>query len=270
MLPSDDQIRRVAYGLWLGRGGAHGFDRDDWFTAENELTFSLNYRTIVEYALDVPGMLVASGRPVRYCRFCEQSPSHATFSATRPVVADTKPSPLRSDSVCDLCQSDCLDSLSRDAGRFWDFIRANHANPGAARAERASTLLTLPVLKSLVAGALLIMPESELSYFVDTLEWIGNPDHGLDAAVFAGLTRRVSVSWLTQARWAIGLARRIDLRLSLPYMICFLVREQVVVQFPVPLCVRDQDLDGRQARTVVRPLAFFTAGQEQQSRLQPV
>jgi hypothetical protein len=36
--PSFDQIQRRAYELFMARGGTHGCDWADWFTAERELT----------------------------------------------------------------------------------------------------------------------------------------------------------------------------------------------------------------------------------------
>ena len=44
----------------------------------------------------------------------------------------------------------------------------------------------LAVYKSLVTSAVLIMPEPELAYFTDTIEWLNNPDHEYDAGLFAG------------------------------------------------------------------------------------
>ena len=35
--PSEDDIRRRAYEMYLERGGSHGGDFDDWVRAENEL-----------------------------------------------------------------------------------------------------------------------------------------------------------------------------------------------------------------------------------------
>lgn len=32
-----EEISLRAYQHWLSRGGTHGYDRDDWFTAEQEL-----------------------------------------------------------------------------------------------------------------------------------------------------------------------------------------------------------------------------------------
>jgi hypothetical protein len=36
--PSFEQIQRRAYELFEARGGTHGCDLDDWFSAEQELT----------------------------------------------------------------------------------------------------------------------------------------------------------------------------------------------------------------------------------------
>ena len=35
--PSEEEIRRRAYEIYLQRGCAHGHDLDDWFNAEREL-----------------------------------------------------------------------------------------------------------------------------------------------------------------------------------------------------------------------------------------
>ena len=84
MLPSDDQIKRAAYDRWLRRGQVHGCDREDWHAAEDELTFSLNYRTIVDYPLDAAGSLVVGDRPGRSCRLCERTSAQVAFSVPRP------------------------------------------------------------------------------------------------------------------------------------------------------------------------------------------
>jgi hypothetical protein len=35
--PDEDQVARLAYELFLKRGGAHGHDQEDWFQAERQL-----------------------------------------------------------------------------------------------------------------------------------------------------------------------------------------------------------------------------------------
>jgi hypothetical protein len=42
-----------------------------------------------------------------------------------------------------------------------------------------------------------------------------------------------------------------------PYILCFLSRGGIVVQFQVPLCIRDADLDARQPLSIERE---FPAG----------
>ena len=37
MKPSDGEVARRAYELFLARGAHHGFDRQDWLEAEREL-----------------------------------------------------------------------------------------------------------------------------------------------------------------------------------------------------------------------------------------
>ena len=53
MFPTRDQVERTAYDRWLRRGQVHGHDREDWYAAEKELLFLLNYETIANYPLDL-------------------------------------------------------------------------------------------------------------------------------------------------------------------------------------------------------------------------
>ena len=101
------------------------------------------------------------------------------------------------------------------------------------------------------------MPEGELSYFVDTLEWVNNPDHDDDGLLFAETVCHVYVApFLADRSWC-SLVRRINSELPLPYMIYFLSRGGFVIQVHVPLCLRDQDLDGR---SVLMPEALADPG----------
>jgi hypothetical protein len=258
MLPTDDQIRRVAYDLWQRRGRTHGYDRHDWDTAERQLTFSMNYATIVKYALDDPGMVVLGERPTRYCRICERTSAHVAFSAARAVFAGIGPTSLFSEAVCDACQASSRDPLVPEFERFWNALAAD---AGACCVEGdlgARELYSLPVLKTLIASALLIMPEDELPYFVDTLEWVNNPYPNDDARLFADTVCHAYIAPFLKGRSWSSLARRIHAELPLPYMICFLSRGGIVLQLPVPLCLRDQDSDGRM---VPMPECSLTAGE---------
>ena len=252
MLPTHDEIEQTAYELWLRRGRIHGFDRLDWSAAESALTFSMNYRSIVEYSLDAPGMLVLGERPERYCRVCERTCAHAAFSAVYNVIPGLGQTSLFSEALCDECFHNCLEPLTAGFRRFWHALCAEPAEREVDGLSPASGLYTPVVLKALVAGALLIMPENELRYFVDALEWLSNPNHDDDAQLFTGAVCHVEIVPLMNDRSWVGLSERIDDQVPLPYMLYTLARNGVVVQIPVPLCIRDQDLDGRDVRVCVR------------------
>jgi hypothetical protein len=252
MLPAHDQIERAAYELWLRRGKIHGLDRTDWLAAENDLAFSMNYRSLVEYPLDAPGTLILGERPARYCRICERTCSYVAFTALCPVLPGLAQTSLYSEALCDECLHHCLEPLTPGFARFWQALSAGAASSEEHGAFRASGLFSTVVLKSLVAGGLLIMPESELRYFVDALEWLCNPNHDDDLRLFAGTTCYVQLVPSLEGRSWAGLARRINDRSALPYMLFFLARNGVVIQIALPLCVRDQDLDGRTERVPVR------------------
>lgn len=40
-LPRIEQIRKRAFAIFIERGGQHGYDLDDWLTAEEEFAFDL-------------------------------------------------------------------------------------------------------------------------------------------------------------------------------------------------------------------------------------
>jgi len=266
MLPTDDQVRQAAYDLWQRRGRVHGFDRLDWYAAERELEFSMNYQTIVEYSLDLPGMLVLGDRPTRYCRFCERTSVQVAFSSQRPVVPGIGPTSLYTEAICDECQTGCRDPLAAEFERFWTTLRDEVGGHDAVHELSARNLYSLAVLKSLIASALLIMPQSELAYFVDTLEWVNNPNHGHDGRLFADTVCRVYAASFLRDRSRTSLARRIDADLPSPYMIYFLSRGGIMLQVHLPLCLRDQDLEGRAVRMPERSLTQGEGPRFQESR----
>jgi hypothetical protein len=161
---------------------------------------------------------------------------------------------LYTEGVCDECQASCRDPLVAEFERFWNRLPANGAGSDAGQELAARHLYSLAVLKSLIASALLIMPESELPYFVDTLEWANNPDHNDDGHLFAGTRCHVYTAPFLRDRSWTSLARRIDAEIPFPYMIYFLSRDGVLLQVHVPLSLRDQDLDGRTVRMPERTL----------------
>src|SRR3954466_15966571 len=89
MCPTYDRIERAAYGRWERRGGVHGQDRDDWYAAEQELLFALNYKVAAFHLLDDPTRRFVGSRGRRACRFCERAAPDATFPAEgRPALPE--------------------------------------------------------------------------------------------------------------------------------------------------------------------------------------
>jgi hypothetical protein len=100
---------------------------------------------------------------------------------------------------------------------------------------------------------MLIMPERELAYFTDTLEWLSNPDHEYDADMFAGASCLVYGDAAGQQP-VTTLVRRVDDDAPVPYVLYFVANRGTIVQISVPLCVRDHDLDGRGTELPCRSL----------------
>ena len=99
------------------------------------------------------------------------------------------------------------------------------------------------------------MPERELAYFTDALEWVNNPDHEYDGSLFAGMSCRVYRAPFLQDRSWTSLARRIDDDAPFPYMLYFVAWGGMILQVPVPLGSPDQDLDGKVVRNPQQSLA---------------
>src|SRR5262249_24330691 len=140
----------------------------------------------------------------------------------------------------DDCHSDWREGLDHDFRDFWMRLRRETPDgpDGLAR-------FSIAAFKALAAGALLIMPGPELRYFVDTLEWVSNPDHDSDEQLLEGPACRVYRGpFLGEPPRAV-LTRRVDDEAPVPYMLCFLESDGIMVQVPLPMCLRDEDLDGR-------------------------
>ena len=251
MLPTRDQIERAAYDRWIRRHRAHGHDRDDWISSENELTYLVNYQTVVEFPLDLSSPSLLANDAVPGCRFCERGARYTAFSAPRSVVQGLSQALLSSNRVCDECQADCRDPLGVHCENFW---RTLHASRDRDQVVLGRDVDSLAVFKSLVTSALLVMPEPELAYFTDTLEWVNNPDHQYDGGLFAGTYCHLYREPSPPERSWIGLARRVDDEAPFPYMVAFFSWGGVVIQLSVPMSLRDQDLDGRGARLLKRSL----------------
>lgn len=250
MRPTIEEIRRAAYERWERRGWNHGGDREDWYAAERDLTFRLNYRTIAEQALDGPGPRILGATSVRRCRFCERTAGAAEFDVPRPVVAGRLY--LLTADVCDDCQADWREGLDASFLEFWD--RLHREGPAA---QGGLLPFSIGAYKALATSALLIMPASELRYFVDALEWVSNPDHDADDRLLDGVGCRVYRAPFLGESPRASLARRVDEDAPVPYMLFFLECDGVTVQVPVPMCLRDEDLDGR---AIEHPEPILVAG----------
>jgi hypothetical protein len=258
MHPSQEQIQQAAFLRWERRGRFHGQDRDDWAAAELDLTFDLNYRTIIEYSLGEPKrrVLGEAGRPS--CRFCEQSPPRAAFSMDRPVVPEVAGNhSLYSREICDECDEQLSGAMDKEFVRFWNDLETIRNGAPSHRDLRAPAAITLPAYKAMVRMALLVLPKEELADFTDTLEWVGNPDHQFDSGLFGGVGCLAYQTHVPYAAGWVSLARRIDDDAPVPNTIFFLGAERLVLQIHLPLCARDEDLDGTEVRM---PERSFSTG----------
>jgi hypothetical protein len=256
MFPTRDQVERTAYDRWLRRGRVHGHDREDWSAAEKELLFLLNYETIAHYPLGLEQRQVLHEGAPRHCRFCERTSGQASFLEPHPVVpGDVGTGSLRTFAICDECQADCREPLEGEFRKFWSALRADAAVSSREPFEsRGHNLGSLAAYKAMVASALLLLPESQLGFFPDALEWVSHPDPEIDAGLFAGSACRVYFGAGPGGRSWVSLAERCDDEMTLPYLLYFLGCDDRIIQVHVPLCLRDEDLDGRLLRIPERAM----------------
>jgi hypothetical protein len=241
LTPPWDQIEKTAYERWERRGGSHGSDREDWLAAERELTYGLNYRPVARYDLGSPTPIYLGPlRPAR-CRFCEQASPIAAFSSSRSPIPETLgKSSIISRDVCDECAQSFADNLEAGFSRFWRSL------PDLISGDSANSTIPLVAFKALTWMALALMPEADLEYFTDALEWVGNPDHDEDSSVFSRLAcLGYSVPAPSPSAW-VSLERRSDEDALIPSLLFFLASGGFILQLPVPLGVLDQESDGEE------------------------
>lgn len=111
--------------------------------------------------------------------------------------------------------------------------------------------------KAMVRMALSILPEAELAECTDTIEWIGNPDHEFDSSLFGGVGCLAYQAHVPYEQGWVSLARKTDEDASFPHLVFFLGASRLVLQVHVPLCARDEDLDGAEVRM---PERSFSTG----------
>jgi hypothetical protein len=284
MWPTCEQIQTSAYHRWRRRGGRHGFDREDWLAAEEDLLFRLNYRVVARHRLDERDGTRPGSTARRRCRFCERAEPSARFHGSRPGAGELGGASRLLDRVeCAECIEDGREPLEAEFARFsrpfrsvarvrglagWPSYR--WAARWAAEPDRGAEILRLDrpdgsralwygsepyvplaACKYLARLALAVVPAEMLEEFGGTLEWVSNPDHGLDHGAFVGLTCRV---YLVPNRFAgpwVSLAQRTDDDAPVPSTLFFLGAGHAVFQVAVPLGSRDDDLDGERLRIPV-------------------
>lgn len=240
MFPTVDQIEHEAYLRWERRGGSHGNDRGDWCAAEQDLLLTLNYEVAAFYALNAAEPRFIGSKSRRVCRFCEQAAPAVSFSELPPAFpAIPESRSLFTYEECEDCRAQFASSVEADLAAFVARLRSG---PGPDALSQAS----IAALKGLAKMALSIMPAAELQSFEDTREWVVNPDHGFDLRLFGELGCGLHALPSLHAHPWTALVRRIDDNAPMPYMLFFVAAADVVIQAPVPLSIRDEDLDGEQ------------------------
>ena len=185
MLPSRELIEQAAYERWESRGRYHGADREDWIAAEMDTVFQLNYQTVAEFSLAETTLRVLGDPRRRVCRFCEQAPPRGTFSVLRAAIPElTGNASLFTRDLCDECAKQFADTIDADFAGFWESLDALRTGSGSFREIQVPTAVPIAAYKTLIRMAISIMPEAELSSFTDTIEWVSNPDHSFDRALF--------------------------------------------------------------------------------------
>jgi len=254
MYPTWREIEVAAYERWERGGRSHGADRDDWSAAEMDLTFQKNYRPIAEYPLAASGRLVIGAISRPSCRFCERSAPRAGFREPRPIApAIMSSGPLCSTEICDECHEQFASGIDRDFAVFWESL----ADPAHERGGYPPRSIPIGAYKSLVRMAISIMPERDLSQFVDTLEWVGNPDHDFDRSLFADAGCLVYRTRHPQTvPWA-ALFRSVNPDAPLPHVVFILAAANHAIQLAPPLCAQDQENDAPEGLRLL-PRSFTT------------
>ena len=239
MIPTTDQIAVAAYYRWERRNFGHGRHDYDWLAAEQELTFAAHYEVVARHRLDGVGPRSLGDEDELRCRLCERTMPRASFSEPRLVV----PAVLGNESLftleqCDDCHAQYDESVGGDLDRFVRAIRL-----GGFEAPQA--YVPVAAFKGLTWAALSLLPEEEMQYFEDAVEWVSNPDHDLDSQSIDGMECTLHrLAEPSPFSWA-ALARRSDDDAPYPYMLAFFATGHAVFEIPVPLCIRDEELEGQ-------------------------
>jgi hypothetical protein len=236
MHPTTGQIGVAAYHRWERRSYQHGHHSEDWLAAEQELLFALNYDLVASYRLDGVAPRHLGDEDAPRCRFCEATAPRATFESARLAVPSSLGNAsLLSFEVCDDCDAQHLESVGTHLDRFVLAVRRGDL--------RDRSHDPIAAFKGITRAALAVVPEDELQYFEDAIEWVGNPDHDLDSRSIGALDCYLHrLAEPSPFSW-VALARRIEDDGPFPYMLAFFGTGDLVFQVALPLCVRDEDLE---------------------------
>lgn len=131
MLPSQDQIRMEAYYRWERRGKDDGFDRADWFAAEDDLMLLLNYDCYRSYYLNAPARTYFGNKAFRKCRYCERTPRVVSFRNEAHAIPHlTGNTSLFSYDECDDCNKFFSETIEDSFGKLILPLRTIHGISG--------------------------------------------------------------------------------------------------------------------------------------------
>ncbi|HEU5117330.1 MAG TPA: DUF2934 domain-containing protein, partial [Isosphaeraceae bacterium] len=232
MLPSSEQVRLHAYFRWEKRGHGHGCHLDDWVVAEQALLFSMNYEVLAHHALDGETSTRVGRSHPRVCRFCEQAEPRTQFAPVVPVVSGSN---LEALDQCEECQAQFLQSLDEALGEFLQNV-ARGVVPDS---------VPIAAYKGLVKTALAILRTEDLDLFPDAIEWICNPDHDHDGGSFSRMGMGLFLHRGSALQGSfVALARKIEDDEPMPSALFFLGGPGYSISMAVPLCMRDEELEG--------------------------
>ena len=235
---SSDQIAVAAYYRWERRNFAHGRHAFDWIVAEAELTFAANYDLVAKYRLDGISPHQLGNEDDLRCRFCERTAEQAEFAGPRLAASTCLGNQaIFTQEVCDDCQAQYQASVGGDLDEFVHSIKASGTN-------ESRSFIPLAAFKGLTWAALTLLPEAEMQYLEDTVEWVSNANHNLDSQSIPGIECTVHHLPDPLPFSYAALARRSDEDTPHPYLLAFFATGRTVFQFPLPLCTRDEELEG--------------------------
>lgn len=119
MLPTEEQIRKVAYLRWEVRGGGHGHDCDDWYAAKEDLTIRMNYEKLAVYFLDESRPQYIGSKQHRQCRYCGSDRKTVKFK----MIAHAVPEAIGNRSLiahdeCDACNKFFSETIEDSFGKL--------------------------------------------------------------------------------------------------------------------------------------------------------